>query len=436
MSGGARKALLRGAAVLALLGVIAGLAALPALSQATLTAAAASVPADAARIEHGRYLVDAGDCVACHTRPGGEIMAGGLPMNTPFGVIYSANITPDPNAGIGGWSADQFYRAMHEGVRANGARLYPAFPYPYYTHVTRADADDIRAYLMTLTPVAYTPPANKLPPPLGWRFVLRFWNLLFFRPAPFQAEGTKSAEWNRGAYLVQGLGHCGACHTPKNMFGADKAKEALQGGTLDNWHAPNLNGDARDGLGGWSQADIVEYLKTGRNARSTASGSMQDVVTLSTSRLSDADLNAIAVYLKSLPPRRSEPSMRPADVATMKVGEAVFVDNCAACHRMAGQGVPGFFPPLAGDASVQARDPTTSLRLILEGTRSPVTAARPTPLGMPAFNWKLDDDQIAAVATYIRNSWGNAAPEVSSRDVGKLRRDLGSEAELKTPPRS
>ncbi len=391
------------------------------------TAAAwAGSDADFARVERGRYLATAGDCLPCHTQAGGKPFAGGRPLETPFGTIYSANITPDRQAGIGAWSDDDFYRALHEGIAADGSRLYPAFPYPYYTHVMRQDADAIRAYLETIEPVSNVPPRNRLPFPLNERAMLRPWNWMFFKDATFTPDPQKSAAWNRGAYLVEGLGHCGACHTPKNFLGGDTTRRAYQGANLQNWFAPNLGADLRQGLGSWTQQDVVEYLTTGRNAHSNASGPMSEVIQYSTSLMTPDDVSAMAVYLKDLPGQAGaksaqDPAGPSLDARIGKAGEAIFVDQCAACHRTTGTGEPTFFPPLKDNSIVQQRDPATVVRVILGGARSTPTAARPTPLSMPAFNWKLSDDQVAAVATYIRNSWGNAASVVSASEVKKLR---------------
>jgi mono/diheme cytochrome c family protein len=377
-------------------------------------------------VAHGRYLAAAGDCFDCHTNPGGAAWAGARPLPTPFGgAIYSANITPDPETGIGNVSADQFYKAMHAGTGHHGEPLYPVFPYTYFTHLSRKDSDDLRAYLATVPAVHQVKPPNTLPFPLNIRPLLYIWKALYFRQATFTPDPAKSAEWNRGAYLVTGPGHCGGCHTPKNFLGADKKQQALQGYALDNWSAANLVGDVRDGLGAWNEADIAQFLRTGRNARASASGSMTEVVYYSTSRMSDADLAAIAVYLKDEAPSGRAPTPNAPDAAAMRAGEAVFVDTCAACHRSDGSAEPGYFPPLAADALVQSRDPTTVLRIILQGARAAPTPGRPTPLTMPAFNWKLTDQQIADVATYIRGSWGNAAAPVSAAKVATLRRKVG-----------
>ncbi|HEX2652282.1 MAG TPA: c-type cytochrome [Xanthobacteraceae bacterium] len=375
-------------------------------------------------IERGRYLSAAGDCQACHTTEGGKPFAGGRPLPTPFGTIYTANITPDDQTGIGGWTNDQFFRALHQGVGADGKNLYPAFPYPWYTKVTREDSDAIKAYLSTLEPVKNRRPDNTLAWPLNYRIVMEGWNTLFFNEGVFKPDTSKSAQWNRGAYLVEGLGHCGACHTPTNVLGASKKDSFLEGGKLQEWYAPSLAGDLRSGLGSWSSDDIVTFLKTGRNSHSTAYGPMSEVITFSTSKLTDDDLGAIATYLKDLP--AGDSNVKPAEVNAnlMQTGQAIFVDNCAACHRSNGEGVPGMFPSLKGDANVQSSDPTTVVRLILNGAHAAVTDARPTPFSMPAFGWKLNDDQIAALVNYVRNSWGNASPNVAASDVKSLRQSL------------
>ncbi len=373
------------------------------------------------QIEQGRYLVILGDCESCHDRPGGQRLAGGLPLNTPFGVIYSANITPDRNTGIGAWSEADFYRAMHEGKDDQNVHLYPAFPYPYFTRMSRADVDAMRAYLMTQAAASYRPPTNRLPFPISIRALVGFWNWLYFKPGDFQPTPAHSAAWNRGAYIVNGPGHCAGCHTPKSFLGGDQQQRFLQGGVLDNWFAPDLNGDAHGGLAEWTAGDITEFLKTGRNARSSASGAMSDVIVHSTSQMTDADLAAVATYLKSLAATKPAPVPINPEPGVMQAGEALYVDNCAACHKADGSGSPRLFPPLRANSNVQSSDPTTINHFILTGTQTAATDARPTPFAMPTFAWKLTDREIADVATYVRNSWGNTAPAVSAGDVAKLR---------------
>jgi mono/diheme cytochrome c family protein len=378
---------------------------------------------NAAQLRRGQYLVAAGDCMSCHLREGGEPFAGGLGLNTPFGAIYTSNITPDRETGIGAWTGDQFYRAMHDGKGAHGENLYPAFPYPWFRRASRDDVDAIFAYLMTLPAVNYTPPKNHLPFPFNIRSSVGAWNLLFLDTHDFQTDPSQSAEWNRGAYLVKGLGHCGGCHTPKNSFGADKPKQEFHGGKLDNWVAPDLTGHKRIGLGAWSIDDIAEYLGTGRNARAAAGGAMADVITYSTSLLTDADRRAIAAYIKSQP---ASPTITASatDSGAMRRGAEIYSDACSSCHLEKGVGQPRVFPPLGDDAMLQQSDPTGLEHLILAGTHIGISASRPSPLSMPSFAWKLTDQEIADVSTFIRNSWGNRAAAVSASDVAAVRKKL------------
>jgi mono/diheme cytochrome c family protein len=386
---------------------------------------------NAAQLRRGQYLVAAGDCISCHQREGGEPFAGGLGLNTPFGVIYAPNITPDRNTGLGAWTSDQFYRAMHDGKGAHGEDLYPAFPYPWFRRVSREDDDAIFAYLATLPAVNYTPPKNDLSFPLNFRSFVGAWNMLFLDSHDFQSDPGQSEEWNRGAYLVNGLGHCGGCHTPKNSFGADKSKQELQGGNLDNWVAPDLTSNSRIGIGDWSVDDIAEFLASGRNAHAAAGGAMADVITHSTSFMSDADRRAIAVYLKSQPASPIVASSAP-DAGAMRRGAQIYSDACASCHLDDGIGQSRLFPPLGKDAMLQQPDPTGLEHLILGGTRVGVSASRPSPLGMPSFAWKLTDQEIADVSTFIRNSWGNQAAPVAAADVSALRKKLKLQTERLT----
>jgi mono/diheme cytochrome c family protein len=290
--------------------------------------------------------------------------------------------------------------------------------------VSREDDDAIFAYLMSLPAVSYASSKNDLAFPLNFRSFVGAWNLLFLDTDDFQSDPQQSAEWNRGAYLVNGLGHCGACHTPKNSFGADKSEQELHGGKLDNWVAPDLTSNARIGLGDWSVDDIAEFLATGRNGRAAAGGAMADVISYSTSLLSDADRRAIAVYLKSQPSSPGVESTAP-EAGAMHRGAEVYSDACASCHLDNGVGQSRLFPPLGRDAMLQQPDPTGLSHLILAGTRIGVSASRPSPLGMPSFAWKLSDQEIADVSTFIRNSWGNQAAPVAAADVAKLRKKLG-----------
>jgi mono/diheme cytochrome c family protein len=383
---------------------------------------------NAEQVRLGQYLVRVGDCASCHTREGGGFMGGGFGLNTPFGTIYSTNLTSDVNAGIGTWTADQFYAALHDGTAPGGGAIYPAMPYPYTTRVTRADSDAMLAFLKTVPAVNEHQPANSLSFPFSVRSLVHGWNLLFFHKGEFLPAQDKSADWNRGAYLVTGLGHCGACHTPKNSVSADVASRALQGGTLDNWVAPDLTQNNRTGIGTWSTDEIVEYLKTGRNVHANAGGSMAEVVSYSTSILSDADLRAIATYLKDQQ-ASAEAATQQSDAGSMKRGAAVFSDACTSCHMEEGLGQARFFPPLRANAVAQQTDPTGVLHIILAGDRTAATDSRPSPLSMPAFAWKLDDQQVADVATYVRNSWGNRAVPVTAAQSAAMRKSLGLQGE-------
>jgi mono/diheme cytochrome c family protein len=382
-----------------------------------------------AKVERGRYLAAAGDCEACHTAEGGKPYAGGRPIETPFGVIYSPNLTPDRDTGIGAWSDEQFYRAMHEGNSADGKHLYPAFPSPWFTKATPDDVAAIRAYLKTLQPVRNEAPGNELTWPLNYRVVMEGWNKLFFDPGTFKPNPQKPADWNRGAYLVEGLGHCGACHTPRNMFGAAHKDERYQGASLQDWYAPSLAGDLRSGLGSWSADELVQFLKTGRNDRTVAYGPMSEVITDSTSKLSDKDLKAIAAYLKDMPAAAAKSKPAAPDPKVADAGKAIYVDQCSACHRMNGEGVAQMFPTLKGSPVVQSKDATTVIRLILSGGRAAGTDARPTQFSMPAFGWKLTDGEVAAVASYVRSAWGNAASPVDAGAVGDLRHSVAASAQ-------
>ena len=375
------------------------------------------------KIERGRYLAVLGDCVGCHTAPGGTPFAGGAALETPFGALLGPNITPDVATGVGAWSEEDFRRAMHEGIGKDGARLYPAMPYPAYTKVTRDDVSAIWAYLRSLEPVRNEVQPNQLRFPFNVRRpATSTWDLINFRPGVFQPDPSKSDVWNRGAYLVEGLGHCGTCHTPKNITGGDRGSEALQGALLQDWYAPDLTQDPRAGIGSWSIEEVVRYLKTGANSYDIASGPMAEAVSNSTSKMTDADLLAIATYLKDRAPRSERPAVALAAAdPRMVAGKAIYADRCTACHIQSGAGVPTLFPRLASAPLVQSADPTSLIRVVLIGSRAVATSAAPTAPAMPAFGWNLDDREIADVLTYVRNTWGNAASAVQPEDVAKLR---------------
>jgi mono/diheme cytochrome c family protein len=378
-------------------------------------------------IERGRYLAVLGDCAGCHTAPGGQPFAGGLALQTPFGRIVAPNITPDRGTGIGNWTDDEFVAAMHDGRGRGGERLYPAMPYPAYTKMTRDDVLSIRAYLATVAPVGNAVISDQLPFPLNIRFGMVFWNWLNFTPGRYQPDLQKSEEWNRGAYIVEGAGHCGTCHTPKTVLGGDKA-DALGGATLQGWFAPNITVDQHNGIGGWSKADIVDYLKSGVNSWTLASGPMAEAVAHSTAKMTDEDIAAVATYLKDSGTgvSSSKPVAVGAGEAAMRAGAAIYKDSCAVCHKDSGAGERGLFPRLAGSAMVQSDDPTTLARVVLQGARAVSTPGMPTAPAMPAFDWRLDNAQVAAVLTYIRNSWGNAAAPVATSTIASQRTSLAS----------
>lgn len=397
-------------------------------------------------IQRGRYLTIVGDCIACHTAEGGQEFAGGRAIPTPFGTLYGPNLTPDIETGLGAWTEEQFITAMTEGIGPEGQHYYPAFPYPYFTKVKREDLQAIWAYLNTLEPVYKPEPENELMWPFSVRQVMIGWNTLFFEEEDFTPNPEKSEVWNRGAYLVQGLAHCGACHTPRNVFGAAQEDQPLAGTSIQDWYAPNLGPNLESGLGDWSKEDIVRYLKTGTTGEVFAAGLMREVVEYSTSRMSIDDLEAIATYLKDFPGAEagqadtegeegvSEEVREARAGEKYKLGYTVYMDNCIGCHRTDGTGIQDVFPSLRGNISVVAEEPTTVVRVILRGAAEPSTEARPTIIAMPAFDWKLSDDEIAAVATYVRSAWGNSASAVDASTVADIRESTATEQATKHLP--
>lgn len=376
-------------------------------------------------IEHGAYLAKLGDCVACHTARGGHQFAGGLPLDTGFGLVVSSNITPDMDTGIGGWSREQFIQAMRHGVGKHGKQLYPAMPYNAYAKVSNADMADLKMYLDTLPPVRHAVEENQMRFPFNIRPLMMGWNLLFLDPAPFQDDPSKSQQLNRGAYLVLGLGHCSACHTAKNPLGGDTS-QFLQGAVLQKWYAPGIAGEAWHGVANWSAADIATYLKTGVNKHAIAVGPMAEAVENSTQYFNDADLDAVAAYLKSFPVKTNVangPSKLPipSDRETMLQGRRIYASVCASCHGVEGEGQPGMGPALRGNLVVAKGPDNNVLHLILAGGYSAKTQTHPQGFAMPAFGWKLDDTEVAALATYIRNDWGNTGSAVSEAAVAAMR---------------
>lgn len=376
-------------------------------------------------VERGRYLAIAGDCASCHTAKNGKPFAGGRVIPTPFGPIPAPNLTPDATTGIGTWSADDFFRALHEGKSRDGTSLYPAFPFTSYTKVTRADSDAIFAWLKTLPAVHQPPLSDTLRFPYRMRWLMAPWRGMFFDAGEYVADASRSASWNRGAYLVQGLGHCNECHARRNGFGAPVTEPLLAGGIVpvQNWYAPDLSMGVNGGLAGWSEADVVALLKTGRSSHGTALGPMAEVVMKSTRHLTDEDLGAIATYLKSLPdrdPRKAAESIAGAKDLVAN-GRGTYEKHCAACHGDDGGGKGDAYPPL--DRNPTVTDPTgiNVIRAVLSGGFAPATEGNPRPYSMPPFSQRLDDDEVAGVVSYIRQAWSNKASAVSPGDVRAYR---------------
>lgn len=380
-------------------------------------------------VMRGQYLVRASDCAGCHTAEGGEPFAGGRPVPTPFGIIYAPNITPDKQTGIGNWSAEDFYNTLHSGLDDKGNHLYPAMPYPWYTKLTRDDVDSIKAWLDTLPAVNNPHKKSELSWPLSIRGLMGAWNTFYFDAGTFLSDRNKDELWNRGAYLVQGPGHCSACHAKKNFAGASDHGEVMNGGFAEHVYAPSLSNDPVSGIGEWSIEDIELYLATGRNGKASATGPMVEVIENSTQHLSQADLRAIATYLKDQPgdmthkqnDDRSADKALAANDDQMQRGQGLYIDQCAGCHMSDGRGIPDVFPSLTNNPSVRVEHPETLMDIVLNGARSAATPADQTGLKMPAFGGKLDDAQVADVITYVRNAWGNGAAALDKDDVADLR---------------
>ncbi|WP_431273423.1 c-type cytochrome [Variovorax ureilyticus] len=375
-------------------------------------------------VERGRYLALAGNCAGCHSALGSAPYAGGVGIETPFGTIFASNLTSDPAAGIGSWNSDHFWRALHNGRSKDGRLLYPAFPYPNFTRVTREDSDAIFAYLRTVPPSPMPNRAHELRFPYDTQAALAVWRALSFTAGTFEPNPGKSAEWNRGAYLVDGLGHCIACHGTRNVLGATQENLGLSGGLIavQNWYAPSLTSNREAGVAEWEPHDVVELLKNGRSERGSVMGPMADVVYGSTQHLKEADLLAMASYLKELPSTSAAvaPTTSPRrDARVMERGQRIFDQRCAYCHGDQGQGAVGAYPPLAGNRAVLMNSPVNLIQILRHGGFLPTTAGNPRPYGMPPFRIVLDDSDVAAVLTYIRGSWGNDAPPVTARDLSR-----------------
>lgn len=386
----------------------------------------------AALIERGAYLARTGNCLACHTARGGAPGAGGLALATPYGTLHSSNLTPDPQTGIGRWSAAAFWRALHRGRSANGRLLYPAFPYTHTTLLSRVDADALFSYFRSLPPVHQQVPAHELRWPYNTQLALAVWRALYFQPGGFEPDPGHSADWNLGAYLVRAVAHCSACHASRDRFGGADWQR-LDGGLMNpqGWYAPSLQAAGEAGLADWPAAEIVRLLKTGTSARGSTSGPMAEVVLHGTQHLHDADLQAMASYLQALPQQPAPTAAAQTAAAPpppgrlAQAGGQLYQDHCASCHGERGQGQPGAYPPLAGNRAVTLAHTENLLQMVLYGGFGPATRGHPRPYGMPPFTQRLSDAEIAAVLSHIRTSWGNHAPEVSPVDVHTMRAATG-----------
>jgi len=382
-------------------------------------------------VARGRYLTDAADCKACHTAKDGSPFAGGLAFKTPFGTMYSPNITPDKQTGIGAWTDAEFLRAVHEGIGRDGKRLYPAFPYAAYTYLTNEDALAIKTYLFTLAPVANVPPQNELGFPFNQRWLMTFWSGLFNPNRRFTPNADQSPEWNRGAYLSEALAHCGDCHTPRNLMEALDNQRKFAGTVVDGWRAYNITGDSASGVGAWSEADLAQYLSTGHaKGRGTASGPMAEAVDLSFEKLTAADIGAMVVYLRSVPaistPDLSAPkaASAPADpkqgvIANVDpYGKQIFEGACASCHSWTGVSPLASRATLTGSRAVNDPTAINVAQIVLSGTQRQRSDGT---LAMPAFGAAYSDTEIAAVANYVTARFGTMHSAITAKDVQKLR---------------
>ena len=382
----------------------------------------------------GQELVVLGDCQGCHTDRGGVPFAGGRPIVTRFGTFYAPNITPDRSTGIGQWTADDFWHALHDGYARDGRLLYPAFPYPNYTKIARADSDAIFEYLRSVPPVAKASRAHELHFPYDERRLLNVWRALYFRPGVYEADPARDANWNRGAYLVQGLGHCNACHEPRNALGAPEAGGNPSGGIVLDWYAPSLLNPNEAGVQDWSQHDIVALLKRGQitgppeaQRSATTIGPMAEVVYESLQHVAEADLEAMAVYLRSLPRVESlpgggiDPVRQSISDSAYGDGRTVYLQECADCHGEKGEGRFPVGPALAGNRAVTLHSATNAIRTVLFGGFPPGTSENVRPFGMPPYYPSLSDERIANALTYVRTSWGNGAGSVLASEVTENR---------------
>lgn len=384
-----------------------------------------TTPPNAEQVARGAYLARAGNCMLCHTERGGAAYAGGRPIETPFGIVYASNLTPDAATGIGRWSVEHFRRAMHEGRSRDGRLLYPAFPYPHMTLVTPADADALFEFMRSLPPVNKPNRAHRLRWPYSTQAALAVWRALYFRPETFAEDPARTPEWNRGAYLVRGLGHCAACHTTRNWLGGSDVS-ALSGGLIpmQNWYAPALSSPSEASVADWPLKEIEQLLASGAAPRATVLGPMAEVVLHSTQYLEPRDIRAMGVYLKTLPPTPTDSDPREVvqpSATVLDQGARLYEQQCAQCHGERGQGVAGAYPPLAGNRAVNLPVTSNLVQVVLHGGYAPATSGNPRPFGMPPFALTMTDADVAAVLSFIRASWGNRAPPVSELAVAQQR---------------
>jgi mono/diheme cytochrome c family protein len=355
------------------------------------------------------------------------MFGGGLAMDTPFGTLYSPNISPDAQYGIGAWSPDAFFHMMRTGITPDGKLLYPAMPIAQYTKVTREDSDAIFAYLKSVPPVREPSHPQALKFPFNQRKLLLGWRTLYFHEGEYKPDPTRSVEWNRGAYLVEGLGHCTLCHTKINLLGGSSRRDQFAGGLIpvQNWYAPSLTSDKDGGLGDWSVKDIVDLLQAGISDRGAVYGPMAEVTYHSLQYMTDDDIKAMAAYLKTLPDndpgRKSGPSA-PTNTKVFELGGQIYADKCALCHGQNGEGHVQHYPPLARNQSIEMNSAVNPIRIVLNGGFPPGTQRNPEPYGMPPFGQELSDTDAAAVVTYIRTAWGNHGAPVTEREVNELRK--------------
>lgn len=377
---------------------------------------------DPAVIAQGEYLARAGNCAFCHSAADGEPYAGGRALLTPFGKIYTSNLTSDALTGLGEWDFNLFWQAMQQGKGRHGEYLYPAFPYVSFTQVNKEDALALFAYLRTLPAVQQANIEPELGFPYNIRSLLMAWRTLYFSAGEYQPDPSQSDSWNRGAYLVQGLGHCNECHTQRNLLGAMDTKQPLGGGVMpvQGWYAPNLSMQPGGGLEGWTAEDVVQLLQTGLSAKGSALGPMAEVVRNSTQYLTNTDLAAIADYLSSLPAPK-QPDVAVAAATDLAAGQTLYQQQCESCHGQQGQGVNNVYPALAGNTTVLEPSAVNSIRSVLHGGFAPLTQHNPEPYSMPPFSGQLNNAEIAAVVNYIRQSWGNQAPPINAATVTQVR---------------